>query len=493
MHILSTEQVRTVENMAFKNGLPVAALMEKAGLALFTRFCALFPFNTHNRVGVFAGPGHNGADALILARELLLQGRDVVVWSDFPYRKDLCQQHLSWFQALGGATTTSLNSLSHCDVFVDGLLGFGTTKAPTGGVAHAIDWLCAQKKPVVAVDIPSGMCSDTGTCWGSTTKATHTLMLSPARIGLFQPAALESVGALETIEIGIPNSFVESVLQHEFPGSTRVHVLNPQALLAKHSAMRKPNDNKYTTGRVLIVAGSQKYPGAAILAAMGCRSVGPGYIVMDTSLEAQAALLTIAPDIVFRANEPLNTLAAQPSAHSFDAILCGSGLGNQPEKLKACFAASAKTLVLDADALTILAQQNAFPVFASNVVITPHEAEFARLFPSLCSVLPRSEAAAAAAKQLGAIVVLKGPRTVIAHPSGEVFINTQSTPALARAGTGDVLAGMIAAFAAHRMSAFEAAQCAVWLHSQRALQIDAELSTAQCDALRLATHTSCVD
>jgi NAD(P)H-hydrate epimerase len=367
------------------------------------------------------------------------------------------------------------------------------TKPPSGQLESAILWLSKQNRPIVSVDVPSGVCSDTGVHFGSAVKASHTFMLTPPRIGLFQPPALEHCGHLETIDIGFPTSFVESVLLRDFPGSSNVRVLEPQNLLKKHSTFRKQDDNKYTTGRVLIVAGSQKYPGAAILAALGCKSVGPGYIVMDTSPETQAALLPLAPDIVFSHNASLQLVTATKQKTSFDAILCGSGLDFVTEKVKACFAIPTRTLILDADALTVLAQETACPSTTADTVITPHEAEFARLFPSLASTLPRTEAAAAAAKQSRAIVVLKGPRTIIAHPNGEVFINTQSTPALARAGTGDVLAGMIAAFASQRMSAFEAAQCAVWLHSQRALQIETELSAAQCDALRLATAPASVD
>jgi NAD(P)H-hydrate epimerase len=206
---------------------------------------------------------------------------------------------------------------------------------------------------------------------------------------------------------------------------------------------------------------------AAIIAAVGCRSGGAGYTVLDAPDEVRTPLLTIAPDLVFEKDASLDLLnCSTKESKRFDAILCGPGLDNQIQKLNACLSADVATLCLDADALNMISRMEKFPATKSDTIITPHAGEFARLFPDLARTTPKSAAAAAAAKRIDAIVVYKGPRTVIAHPDGRVFVNTQASSSLARAGTGDLLAGLIVSYAAQGLPAFESAIAAVWEHSQ---------------------------
>ncbi len=494
MNILNTAQIRAVELDAFAKGMPVAALMEKAGILLAAHITKNFPAQQFGRVAVLVGPGHNGGDALVVARELLLSGREVIVWSDFPVRKELNQSHLNWFQSLGGQIVTQLNNphFNSCDLFIDGLLGFGVTQATKEKIALAIDWLNAKTAPIVSIDVPSGLCSDTGAPQGSTVKATQTLMLSPARLGMFQNEALAFCGEVIDVNIGLCNNQVERVLSSEFTNQPRIQKLECEDTLEELLKLKSPNANKYSTGRALIVAGSKKYPGAAVLAALACKNLGAGYTAVDSCPETQNALLPLAPDIVFL-SEMQKTSTSQETNNThrkFDAILCGCGLDNQFEKLQDCLAANTQTLVLDADALNMISRSGTFPKTSAQVVITPHTPEFKRLFPELANIPLATDAALAAAKKTGAIVVLKGSRTVIATPNNEVFINTQSTAALARAGTGDVLAGMIVSLAAQGLNALESAKCAVWLHSQFALLLEHEHSCAGVDALKLANSIS---
>jgi hydroxyethylthiazole kinase-like uncharacterized protein yjeF len=494
MLILNTKHIRAIENAAFEAGLPVASLMEKAGLALFFEFHRIYSRQTHHHVGLLAGPGHNGGDALVLARELLLSGRKVTVWSPFSKRKNLTANHLAWYESLGGTLTENLSDLIICDVLVDGLLGFGLDTPPSGFLREGILWLNIQKSPVVSLDVPSGLCSDTGVPLDIAVKATHTLMLTPRRIGLYEAAALPYCGELIPIEIGLTDEFCNHIVKTISPNALCIRDLNCEKSLQTLFARPSPNATKYTSGRALILAGSLKYPGAAVLAALACRSAGPGFIAIETVSDAQIALLSLAPDLVFVPQISGNFPATTPEHHKkYDAILCGCGIDNDQAKLNYCFSASTTTLILDADALNMMAAKNLWPHSSANVIITPHEAEFARLFPKLAHHAPRCEAAFFAAQKTNSIVVLKGERTVIASPTGEVFINTQTTPALAKAGTGDVLAGLITAFAARGLSPLEAAKCGVWLHSQRALEIEATLSASHCNAMRLATHAPCVD
>jgi hydroxyethylthiazole kinase-like uncharacterized protein yjeF len=471
MYILNNDQVRRVESHAFERGLPEAALMEKAGCAAAMKILEMkqLQMQMHSPVGILAGTGHNGADALIVARELHLAGVKVCVWCAPGEPKPLCEAHRRWFQHLGGSIVSPLETLNHCEIIVDGLLGFGTIKPPSGAIAHAINWCNQHAKTVISIDNPSGLCTNTGHIFDCAIRATKTLCIGVGKEGLFQDFSAEYCGEIETLDIGLSNAHVKSVLESEFSSSYRVKAITPQFVATKLPIRRKPDASKYSAGRALIVAGSHKYPGAALLASTSCRAAGAGYIVLDGPDDLRVPLLTRAPDIVFEKDACLDFSTSEASSRvRFDAILCGPGLDTQLQKLEACLNANTSALCLDADALNMIARSGQFPKTRAPTIITPHAAEFARLFPDLSNTHPKSAAAAIAAQRTNAIVVYKGPRTVISHPDGRVFVNTQSTPALAQAGSGDVLAGLIVGYAAQGMTAFDAAVVSVWQHSQTA-------------------------
>jgi ADP-dependent NAD(P)H-hydrate dehydratase / NAD(P)H-hydrate epimerase len=474
--IVTAQQIRDVEHLTFAWGMPVAALMEKAGCLLFERIAHEYPRAAYPRVGLLVGPGHNGADALVVGRELLLEGRDVWAWLSKP-GKELTQAHQSYFEHLGGHTVTDVSALADCTLLIDGIFGFGLERAPEGGHAEAIVWANAHPSPIVSVDVPSGLHTDTGKALGETIKAQRTFCLGLWKRGLLQDQALEYTGVSELVDIGFSQGCVEQVL-----GSTPlVQTLDAAATYAMLPLDRPLATYKYQVGKALVLAGSPEYPGAGVLAGLGCRASGVGLVTMVAADSLRSLLITHLPDAVL-----MHPAEDQGDFSRFQALLCGPGMPSDPALVQKIVHTSRIPMVFDAGGLTSLAghiswlQEAAVPI-----VLTPHVGEFKRLFPDI-EQEDRLEAAQKAAQQSGAVVVLKGARTVIAHPDGAVRVNIESTPALARGGSGDVLAGLIAGLLAQGLDPFEAACAGVWWHSQTGIHLAKQRSILGVDPYHLA-------
>jgi NAD(P)H-hydrate epimerase len=454
--------------------------MEKAALAAFRRFCELYPATEFPSVGVLVGPGHNGGDALVMARECLLAGREVVVWSPFDNHKELTRGHLTWFQRLGGTVADDIAHLTSSSVLIDGLLGFGTERPTEGRVAMAVSWANLSKIPIVAVDLPSGITSDTGEIPGETIRAGDTLCLGVWKEALLQDHASEYCGRLSLIDLGIPTRFIEETLP---VGERRTQTIEAEECLSVLPPARTRAGHKYSHGRLLVAAGSNLYPGAAVLTILAARTLGVGYLIAESCAAVEKTLLEVAPDTVFRQgfSEALR-MGEERTPH---AAIVGPGLAPDAGAIPNLLALSSLPLVLDAGALAFLAREIKGIALSEHHILTPHQAEFNALFPRCAAVVPKSEQTRRAARESGAIVVHKGPHTTIAHPDGTVRINLCSTPALARAGSGDVLAGMIGALLAQQVPPLLAAQAAVWLHSQTAIRAANETTPASVDPMHL--------
>jgi ADP-dependent NAD(P)H-hydrate dehydratase / NAD(P)H-hydrate epimerase len=474
--IVTTQQIRDVEHLTFAWGMPVAALMEKVGCLLFERITHYYPRATHPRVGLLVGPGHNGADALVVGRELLLEGREVWAWLSKP-GKELTQAHQSYFEYLGGHVVTDISALADCTLLIDGIFGFGLERASEGVYAEAIAWANHQSALIVSVDVPSGLHTDTGQALGVTIKAQRTFCLGLWKRGLLQDHALEYTGISELIDIGFSQGCVEQVL-----GQTPlVQTLDTSAMYRKLPLQRLLATHKYQVGKAWILAGSPEYPGAGILAGLGCRGSGVGLVTMAVAEPLRSLVMDHLPDAVL-----VSPMEDQGDFSHFQALLCGPGMLSNPTLIQKILQTSRVPLVLDAGALSSLVghlswvQEAAVPV-----VLTPHVGEFKRLFPDIARE-DRLDAAQKAAQQSGAVVVLKGARTVIAHPDGSVRVNIESTPALARGGSGDVLAGLISGLLAQGLDPFEAACVGVWWHSQTGIYLAQQRSVLGVDPYHLA-------
>jgi ADP-dependent NAD(P)H-hydrate dehydratase / NAD(P)H-hydrate epimerase len=480
--IVTAQQMREVEHLTFTWGMPVAALMEKVGRLLFERIRHCYPASIYPKVGLLIGPGHNGADALVVGRELLLEGRNVWAWIAKP-GKELTQEHQRYFEHLGGHLVTDISALADCTLLIDGIFGFGLERAPEGDYAEAITWANQQAVPMVSVDLPSGLHTDTGKAQGVAIRAQRTFCLGLWKRGVLQDHALEYTGASELIDIGFAPSCIQQVLGN-IPFVQTLDAVETYRTLPLNRPLAT---HKYQVGKALVRAGSPEYPGAAALTGLGCRASGVGLVTMAVADALRPLVIHHLPDAVLA-----SPTADQGDFSRFQALLCGPGMLPNPDLLQEILKTSRIPLVVDAGGLSSLAGNLSWLQQATitiPVVLTPHVGEFRRLFPDI-ALEDRLDAAQQAAAQSGAVVVLKGARTVIACPDGRVRVNIESTPALARGGSGDVLAGLLTGLLAQGLGAFEAACAGVWWHSQGGIYLERRRSVLGVDPHHLALALS---
>jgi ADP-dependent NAD(P)H-hydrate dehydratase / NAD(P)H-hydrate epimerase len=491
--IVTAEQMRQVEARVFASGMPVAALMEKVGGKVAQRVQQLYPRFQFPHLGVLVGPGHNGADALVVARELHAQGYQVQVFHPFQHRKELTNQHWQFADHLGIAQTAQVKDLQACDVLLDGLFGFGLEKPLTVEIATAIAQINTWQKPTVSIDLPSGLHTDTGEVLGVAIRATHTLCLGLWKLGLLQDQALDYAGQVELIDLNLPAIDILAVLERS---PLQIGRITAEMALAALPLSRPLASHKYQQGHLLLVGGSGRYPGSVILAGLAARATGIGMLSIAVPESLKLSVLAQLPEaLIIGCPEVDGAIADLPvDLASFDAIACGPGLTTTHPSVVEQVLASDRPLVLDADGLNILASLGAVPTLQKRTVptvLTPHPGEFKRLFPDLADQTQnRAIAAHLAAEQTGAVVLLKGARVAIADPNQQVWINPESTPALARGGSGDVLTGLTGGLLAQLRpaapdKAMAAVRSAVWWHAQAGMY-GAELTTELgVDALTL--------
>jgi NAD(P)H-hydrate epimerase len=470
--IVSAQQMQAIETRLFTAGMPVAALMEKVGGLIAQRMQSLYPLSVAPKVGVLVGPGHNGADALVVARELALQGYSVQIYHPFTRSKELTAAHAQFAQLLSIPFCGDVTALATCDVLLDGFFGFGLERQLEGEIAATLETINGWSIPVVSIDIPSGLHTDTGEVLGIALRATHTLCLGLWKLGLCQDSALPWTGQLELVDFGIPWSVVTEVLGAPLP----VQRLTTSQIVAQLPLVRERTTHKYRQGHLLLIGGSQRYVGSVMLAGLGARATGVGMLTLLVPASIKPLVVARLPDAVViagteTAQGALERLPSDLDLNRFDAIAYGPGVTTEsPAVLEQTLQCNCP-LILDADGLNLLVDSGLEQLKARTAptVLTPHAGEFQRLFPSLATTPPIT-AAQQATQAYHIWMVRKGACTVIASPSGPVWVNTESTPALARGGSGDVLTGLMGGLVAQAMrqgqSLEVAVQNAVWWHSQ---------------------------
>lgn len=494
--VVTADQMRSIENRIFSAGIPVAALMEKVALKITQRLqellCQIFG-NFSCKIGVLVGPGHNGGDALVVARECYFQGYSVVIYSPFSKRKDLTESHLNYAVSLGIPLVDTLEELQTCDVILDGLFGFGLERPITGDLATIIDSINNWNKWVVSIDLPSGIHTDTGEVLGTAIQAKNTFCLGLWKQAFLQNTGLEYFGNSELIDFDIPLADITAILG-EKPVISRI---THQNAIANLPLPRAVNSHKYKNGHLLIIAGSKQYTGAAILSGLGARASGVGMLSIAVpnsikpllSLELPEALIIGCPE---SEDGAILNLPETVDLSRYQVIACGPGLTLFCQPIIEIILTANCPLILDADALNILAQLNPISTLSSRsspTILTPHWGEFKRLFPEI-SNSPSNPILCAqkAAEATRSIIVLKGARTCIAT-SEHIAVNPDSTPALARGGSGDVLTGLLggllAATILEQKSIESIVQTAVWWHSQAAIQAVKERTELGVDAYTL--------
>jgi NAD(P)H-hydrate epimerase len=476
MRVLNAAQMREADRIAIHElGIPSIVLMENAGRAVVAAMQATYENLADLTVAVLAGRGNNGGDGFVVARVLKEQGIDVQVFlvgRVADVRGD-ARINLEILGRLGLSVVEIANaqdwelhfsSIQRCDLLVDALFGTGLREPLAGVFQTIVADVNASGLEVVAIDLPSGLSADTHERIGDAIEASLTVTLAAPKLPLVLPPADACRGDLVIAPIGIPRHVIDSLEGDEIRLLTREEV---RALVQP----RAPDTHKGDYGRILIVAGSLGKTGAAHLAAMGALKSGAGLVTVAVPRGILPIVATLAPEYT---TEPLDETAdgvERVLALPADIIAVGPGLG-QGEAVRAFMAAlverSGVPLVIDADGLNAFAGQaeRLRGRDGLDVIITPHPGEMARLvgIPVADVQAHRLEVARGFATTHRVHVVLKGHRTLVATPDGQVFINPTGNPGMATGGSGDVLTGMIAAWFGQLLDADAAARLAVYLH-----------------------------
>ncbi len=510
--VVTAQQMRDIEGRIFAGGMPVAALMEKVAGLIANRIQrglaednTYFPPSPH--IGILVGPGHNGGDALVVARELYFRGYEVGIYCPFSKLKELTSQHLQYAQNIGIPYYQSIEQLADCHLFVDGLFGFGLERAmlpssrfaKADPIATAINQLNEWHKPVIAIDLPSGLHTDTGEVLGTAVRATHTLCLGLWKLGLLQDHALDYVGKAELIDFDIPLADIHAVLSK----SLSIKRITRTSALSTLPLPRPPVTYKYKEGHLLLICGSRRYSGGALLTGLGARASGVGMLSIAVPESLKPLMIAQLPEaLIIGCPETESGAIAQlqlpenTDLSKFNAIACGPGLTRDASPILQEVLDSTVPLVLDADGLNILADMGTIPTLQKRqapTVLTPHAGEFKRLFPDISDPnKDRVKAAKEAAAQSTAVVLLKGARTAIANPQGIVWLNPESTPALARGGSGDVLTGLLGGLLAQASSKNipieDITATAAWWHAQAGILAAQERTELGVDAHTLTQY-----
>jgi ADP-dependent NAD(P)H-hydrate dehydratase / NAD(P)H-hydrate epimerase len=502
-YLVTGEQMRDIEGRIFASGMPVAALMEKVAGLITRRIRELFPKDKYPRVGILVGPGHNGGDALVVARELYFYGYQVWIYSPFSKLnskfKELTSQHLQYVKSLGIPCYESYESLPVADFVIDGLFGFGLERVINQPIAIAVSHINNNYNPIVSIDIPSGLHTDTGEVLGICISATVTLCLGLWKLGLLQDQALEYIGKAELIDFDIPLQDIEAILSP----SPQIRLFTDKAAKLTLPLPRPILTHKYKEGHLLLISGSQRYAGAAILNGLAAIASGVGMLSIAVPKSIKSILVAQLPEaLIIGCPETENgAIARLPDdiqhaieINKYDAVACGSGFTLDASAIVEQLLSIRHPLLLDADALNIIAKTSAILTLKqrpSTTIITPHFGEFTRLFPDIYQS-DRVKAAQEAANSSGAVVLLKGARTVIATPYSNTFIIPESTPALARGGSGDVLTGLLGglmAIAVKKQLALESiVSLAAWWHAQAGIMAAEENTQLGVSAMTLVEY-----
>jgi hydroxyethylthiazole kinase-like uncharacterized protein yjeF len=456
LELLTAAEMAEADRLTIAGGVPGMTLMEAAGRAVADAAAALAPAGP---VLVVAGPGNNGGDGFVAARRLAAAGREVTVallGDPTRLRGDAAIARDRW----GGPTVAAAAPLPPAALVIDALFGAGLDRAVEGRAAALVAAMNGTV-PVLAVDVPSGLDADSGQPRGTAVRATATVTFFRKKPGHLLLPGRALCGELHLAQIGIADAVLATIRPSAFE--------NAPALW--RTALRRPRleDHKYRRGQALVVSGPMTRTGAARLAAGAALRAGAGLVTLASPGDALAVNAAHLTAVMLRRVDDAAALAGALADPRFTAAALGPGLGTGEAERALVLAALASpaAVVLDADALTAFAEapDRLFAALRrpAAAALTPHEGEFARLFPDLGGA-ERPERARAAAARAGAVVVLKGADTAIAAPDGRIAINANAPPWLATAGSGDVLTGIVAGLLAQGMPGFEAAAAGVWLH-----------------------------
>lgn len=428
--VLTAAEMRAAEQRAIDGGVSVDALMERAGAAIAE---AIWRIAGASEILILCGPGNNGGDGYVAARLLKQRGCHVRVAASAPAKAEAASRAARLWDGL----VETLAEAARAGTIVDALFGTGLTRPLDPATADALARLCKGAHRRIAVDLPSGIATDDGSVLGDVPHFDLTIALGALKPSHLLLPAAQLCGQVAVADIGLGS--VEAPLGC---------ITRPRLAAPGYDA------NKYSRGKLVVLAGDM--PGASQLSALAGQRAGAGYV------ELLGAEDDAPPHALVRRGWSTKAIDDDRVA----AIVVGPGLGrgrSARDRLDAALA-TGKPLLLDADALTLIGKARHNRI--AGHILTPHWGEFVRMFGD--SKQDRLTQARAAARKSGAIVLLKGADSIVAHPDGRAAIARLAPPWLASAGTGDVLAGIIGGLLANGLEPFEAAQAGIWLHAEAA-------------------------
>ena len=455
--LYTSASLRAIETAALSDLADPGALMARAGQAAWTCLRAHWP--QAQRLCVVCGPGNNGGDGYVLARIAHEAGLDVDVVrlpSHTP-RGALAQAACAAFVEAGGRVLPFEGGALQADVLVDALYGIGLSRAVEGDSAALIDAMQAADAPVFALDVPSGFDADLGSAPGTAVRATRTLQFLAAHVGLQTGDGADHAGALSlaSLDADPARTAVAPMAARRVTVADLGHWLRP----------RGRNSHKGASGRVLCIGGDHGTGGAVVLAAEAALRTGAGLVRVATRAAHVAPLLARCPEAMVSVIETDAVLAGLLDAADVVALGPGLGQGAWAHGLYADVLDAAPALVLDADALNLLAvRPRAVP---PGTILTPHPGEAARLLGCATAEVQRDRLAAVRdlAERHAAVVVLKGAGTLVCAPGATPWLIAAGNPGMATGGMGDVLTGVVAALRAQGLGPEDAAVCGALLHS----------------------------
>ncbi|WP_133707103.1 NAD(P)H-hydrate dehydratase [Rhizobium sp. BK313] len=460
--LLSPDDMAAVDRAAAASGIDSYGLMEKAGQAVAAS--ALRHFPEALRFVVLCGPGNNGGDGYVAARALQQSGAEVRLFhlGDPKTLKGDAARAFEDCQILGEALAHY--SPQPGDIVIDAIFGAGLSRPVPDEVETIIAAITKAGLPVIAVDLPSGLDGRSGQVLGAAFRAARTVTFMTRKPGHLLMPGRDLCGMLEVFDIGIPARIVRA-------HANGMVAENTPAQWQADLPATATDTHKYKRGHLVVFSGGATATGAARMSAMAGLKTGAGLVTIASPEQALAVNAGMLTAIMLRAVDDEAVLRAWLADQRLSTFVLGPGFGAGEKARQFVLALSGRHLVLDADGITSFRDepQRLFDAFAdgpTRLVLTPHEGEFARLFPDIAAdnALSKVEKARAAAARAHAAIIYKGADSVIAAPDGRALINANAPSWLATAGSGDVLAGIIGGLLAQGAPAFEAAAAGVWLH-----------------------------
>lgn len=470
MEVLTTAEMSEADRLTISAGTASFDLMRRAGRVVAGAALDLMSDAAdHSKVLVIAGRGNNGGDGFIAAAELAARGCDVAVvllCDRATLTGDAARAAAEW---KGPVLPCDPQSIGEPALIIDALFGAGLNRPLKGDPAVMIDAINASGVPALSVDLPSGINGTTGAIMGVAVRATETVTFFRPKPGHLLLPGRTHCGRLRVLDIGIDPEVLDTIRPVAFE--------NIPEQWAASFPVPQIDSYKFSRGHAVVVSGDMAATGAARLSARAALRAGAGVVTLASPRDALAVNAAALTAVMVRATDTPDEFAALIGDRRVNVCVIGpgAGIGARTRDFVLALMAAKRNAVLDADALTSFADKpdQLFSAIKAagdtQVVMTPHEGEFSRIFSDIgsdASLSSKLERVRIAAARAGAVVLLKGPDTVVASPDGRATIAANARPWLATAGSGDVLAGIIGGFLAQGVPAFEAASMGVWIHGE---------------------------